>query len=170
MTHITFFQDILLLLPEASVMSPIANRLHVSSAVMSLIGSAAIGLACRFPTIQINLGVALVVPLTPLLMSSAFYTARRQFLTRIVLFARRALGSVILATAVVACVASWFDSYLRWPTRIMLGVIVSLPLANRRQGAAALAGAAGATGHPFQGRGPRHRRVGLSRSAGSRPQ
>ncbi|MFL9897977.1 cation:proton antiporter [Paraburkholderia fungorum] len=72
--------------------------------------------------------VVLVVLIPPLLMSSAFYTAWREFreeLVPIMSLAVGAVGAVVCTTAMVALAARWASPSLPWGACIALGAIVS---------------------------------------------
>jgi CPA1 family monovalent cation:H+ antiporter len=60
-------------------------------------------------------------------MSSAFYTAWREFRRETAPIASLALGSVIFTTACVGCAVHWVDPQLPWAACVALGAIVSPP-------------------------------------------
>ncbi|MDE1178997.1 Na+/H+ antiporter [Paraburkholderia sp.] len=127
MNHIVFFQDLLLVLLGACVLSLIASRFNLPSAAVLLVGGAAIGFATDAPVVELDPDVIMVVLIPPLLMSGAFYTAWRDFRRETAPIASLALGSVIFTTASVACVAHWIDPQLSWAACAALGAIVSPP-------------------------------------------
>ncbi|WP_144113941.1 Na+/H+ antiporter [Paraburkholderia sp. BCC1886] len=127
MSHIIFFQDLLLVLLAACVLSLIASRFNLPVAAVLLVGGAAIGFATDAPVVALDPDVIMVVLIPPLLMSGAFYTAWREFRRETAPIASLALGSVIFTTACVACVAHWVDPRLPWAACVALGAIVSPP-------------------------------------------
>ncbi|MGF6574853.1 Na+/H+ antiporter [Paraburkholderia sp. GAS333] len=128
MSHtILFFQDLLLVLLGACVLSLIASRFNLPAAAVLLVGGAAICFATDAPAVALDPDVIMVVLIPPLLMSGAFYTAWREFRRETASIASLALGSVIFTTASVACVAHWVDPRLPWAACFALGAIVSPP-------------------------------------------
>ncbi|MGF6770003.1 Na+/H+ antiporter [Paraburkholderia sp. GAS199] len=127
MNHIVFFQDLLLVLLGACVLSLIASRFNLPSAAVLLVGGAAIGFATDSPVVALDPDVIMVVLIPPLLMSSAFYTGWREFRRETAPIASLALGSVICTTACVAFAVHWVDPQLPWAACAALGAIVSPP-------------------------------------------
>lgn len=127
MNHIVFFEDLLLVLFGACVLSLVASRFTLPSAAVLLIGGAAIGFATEAPVVALDPDVVMVVLIPPLLMSSAFYTAWREFRRETAPIASLALGSVVFTTACVACAVHWVDPQLPWAACVALGAIVSPP-------------------------------------------
>jgi CPA1 family monovalent cation:H+ antiporter len=127
MNHIVFFEGLLLVLLGACVLSLIASRFNLPSAAVLLVGGAAIGFATDAPVVAFDPDVIMVVLIPPLLMSSAFYTAWREFRRETAPIASLALGSVIFTTACVGCAVHWVDPQLPWAACVALGAIVSPP-------------------------------------------
>ncbi|MFM0172082.1 cation:proton antiporter [Paraburkholderia sediminicola] len=125
MTNVAFFETILLLVFRAAVLSIIAERIDVPVAIVLLLGGAVVGFIGPTMSVVIQPDVVLVVLIPPLLMSSAFYTAWREFREELVPIMSLAVGAVVCTTAMVALAARWASPSLPWGACIALGAIVS---------------------------------------------
>ncbi|WP_089165522.1 Na+/H+ antiporter [Caballeronia sordidicola] len=127
MVHIAFFETLLLLLLGAVILSLMARHIDVPPAIVLLLGGAALGLVGPVMTVAIEPDDIMVVLIPPLLMSSAFYTAWRDFRRELLPIMSLAAGAVVFTTAAVACAAHVLFSALPWGACIALGAIVSPP-------------------------------------------
>jgi Na+/H+ antiporter len=123
--NVAFFETILLLVFGAGVLSIIAERIDVPPAIILLLGGAVVGFFGPAMSVTIQPDVVLVVLIPPLLMSSAFYTAWRDFREELVPIMSLAVGAVVCTTAMVALAARWASPSLPWGACIALGAIVS---------------------------------------------
>jgi len=126
MNNVELFQYLLLLISGAGVLTWLAGRLAIPPAVVLLTGGCAIAVAGkRVPDMDPDLLLAAVLP--PLLMSSAFYTAWKEFQREIGTIVSLVLGAVTFTTCAVAAAVHAFNPGLPWAACFTLGAIVSPP-------------------------------------------
>ncbi|MCC8392224.1 sodium:proton antiporter [Paraburkholderia sp. MMS20-SJTR3] len=126
MTNVEFFHYLLLLICGASALTWLAERIAIPPAVVLLFGGCVIALAGRrVPQTDPALLLAAIMP--PLLMSSAFYTAWKEFRDGLGTIVSLVLGAVTFTTVAVALTVHAFNPALPWAACFTLGAIVSPP-------------------------------------------
>ncbi len=126
MSNVAFFHTLLVLIVGAGALTWLAERLAIAPAVVLLLGGSAIALTGGpAPDIDPNLLLAAVLP--PLLMSSSFYTAWKDFRREIGTISSLVLGAVVFTTVAVAVAVRAVEPTLPWAACFALGAIVSPP-------------------------------------------
>ncbi|MCA3860646.1 MAG: cation:proton antiporter, partial [Burkholderia sp.] len=126
MTNVELFHYLLLLICGAGALTWLAERISIPPAVVLLLGGCAIAIAGkRVPDMDPALLLAAVLP--PLLMSSGFYTAWKEFREQLASIASLALGAVAFTTVAVALAVHAANPALPWAACFTLGAIVSPP-------------------------------------------
>ncbi len=101
MTNVELFHYLLLLICGAGALTWLAERISIPPAVVLLLGGCVVAVAGkRVPDMDPALLLAAVLP--PLLMSSGFYTAWKEFRQELASIASLALGAVVFTTVAVA--------------------------------------------------------------------
>ncbi|ABE36108.1 Na+/H+ antiporter [Paraburkholderia xenovorans LB400] len=127
MNNVELFHYLLLLVCGAGLLTWLAERLTIPPAVMLLVGGSAVALSGPHMTVGMDPNLILTAVLPPLLMSSSFYTAWRDFRREIATISSLALGAVVFTTVAVAVAVHAFEPALSWPACFALGAIVSPP-------------------------------------------
>jgi len=127
MTPVALFELMLLLLASVVVLELLARRLHLPPAAAFVLGGGALALVPGTPGIALDPDLVLVLFLPPLLMSSAHYTAWRDFRANLRIIVQLAVGAVAFTTLVVGVVAHLVVPGLPWAACFALGAIVSPP-------------------------------------------
>jgi len=130
MNNVEFFHSLLLLVGGAGALTWAAARLSIPPAVVLLLGGSAIALAggvVGHAGIDMDPNLVLAAVMPPLLMSSAFYTAWRDFRREVAAISSLVLGAVAFTTLAVAVVVHAAEPSLPWPACFALGAIVSPP-------------------------------------------
>ncbi|MGF6538960.1 cation:proton antiporter [Paraburkholderia youngii] len=126
MNNVEFFHYLLLLICGAGALTWLAERIAIPPAVVLLLGGCVIAVAGRrVPDVDPNLLLTAVLP--PLLMSSSFYTAWKEFRRGIGTIVSLVLGAVTFTTVAVAVAVHVFNPNLPWAACFTLGAIVSPP-------------------------------------------
>ncbi|WP_267954972.1 Na+/H+ antiporter [Paraburkholderia adhaesiva] len=126
MNNVEFFHTLLVLIAGAGVLTWLAERLAIAPAVVLLLGGSAIALTGGpAPDMDPDLLLAAVLP--PLLMSSSFYTAWKDFRREIGTISSLVLGAVAFTTVAVAVAVHAVEPALPWAACFALGAIVSPP-------------------------------------------
>lgn len=126
MTNVELFHYLLLLICGAGVLTWFAQRIAIPPAVVLLLGGCVIAVVGkRVPDMDPTLLLAAVLP--PLLMSSSFYTAWKEFRQAFATIVSLVLGAVIFTTGAVAIAMHAFNPSLPWAACFTLGAIVSPP-------------------------------------------
>ncbi|OAJ61693.1 sodium:proton exchanger [Paraburkholderia ginsengiterrae] len=126
MNNVELFHYLLLLICGAGALTWLAERVAIPPAVVLLLGGCVIAVAGkRAPDMDPNLLLAAVLP--PLLMSSSFYTAWKEFRAELGTIVSLVLGAVTVTTAAVAVAVHAFNPGLPWAACFALGAIVSPP-------------------------------------------
>jgi monovalent cation/hydrogen antiporter len=126
MNNVEFFHTLLVLIAGAGMLTWLAERLAIAPAVVLLLGGSAIALTgSPAPGIDPDLLLAAVLP--PLLMSSSFYTAWKDFRREIGTISSLVLGAVLFTTVAVAVAVRAVVPALPWAACFALGAIVSPP-------------------------------------------
>lgn len=126
MNNVEFFHTLLLLICAAGALTWLAERLAIAPAVVLLLGGSAVALmGGPAPGMDPNLLLAVVLP--PLLMSSSFYTAWKDFRREIGTISSLVLGAVVFTTVAVAVAVHAVAPSLPWAACFALGAIVSPP-------------------------------------------
>lgn len=126
MNNVEFFHTLMVLVAGAGVLTWLAERLAIAPAVVLLLGGSAIALTGGpAPDMDPNLLLAAVLP--PLLMSSSFYTAWKDFRREIGTISSLVLGAVAFTTVAVAVAVHAVEPALPWAACFTLGAIVSPP-------------------------------------------
>lgn len=126
MTNVELFHYLLLLICGAGALTWLAERISIPPAVVLLLGGCVVAVAGkRVPDMDPALLLAAVLP--PLLMSSGFYTAWKEFRQELASIASLALGAVAFTTVAVALAVHAANPALPWAACFTLGAIVSPP-------------------------------------------
>ena len=127
MTPVAQFELVLLLLAAVVVLELLARRLRLPPAAAFVLGGAALAVAPGAPGVTLDPELVLVLFLPPLLMSSAHFTAWRDFRANLRIILQLAVGAVVFTTLVVGVVAHLVVPGLPWAACFALGAIVSPP-------------------------------------------
>jgi CPA1 family monovalent cation:H+ antiporter len=114
MTAVSSFEIVLLLMAGVVVLEMLARRLHLPRAAALIAGGIGFALIPGTPDIEIDPDLILVLFLPPLLMSSAWFTAWRDFRADLRIILQLAVGAVAFTTLVVGIVAHWVAPGLPW--------------------------------------------------------
>lgn len=126
MSNVELFHYLLLLICGAGALTWLAGRASIPPAVVLLLGGCVVAVAGkRVPDMDPDLLLAAVLP--PLLMSSSFYTAWKEFRREFSTIASLVLGAVTFTTIAVAVAVRAFNPDLSWAACFTLGAIVSPP-------------------------------------------
>ena len=126
MTNVELFHYLLLLICGAGALTWLAERISIPPAVVLLLGGCVVAVAGkRVPDMDPALLLAAVLP--PLLLSSGFYTAWKEFRQELASIASLALGAVVFTTVAVALAVHAVNPALPWAACFTLGAIVSPP-------------------------------------------
>ncbi|SMG60492.1 cation:proton antiporter [Paraburkholderia susongensis] len=126
MNNVELFHYLLLLICGAGALTWLAERVAIPPAVVLLLGGCVIAVAGkRVPDMDPDLLLAAVLP--PLLMSSSFYTAWKEFRQELTTIVSLVLGAVTFTTLAVAVCVRAFNPDLPWAACFTLGAIVSPP-------------------------------------------
>lgn len=126
MTNVELFHYLLLLICGAGALTWLAERISIPPAVVLLLGGCVVAVAGkRVP--DMDPALLLVAVLPPLLMSSGFYTAWKEFRQELASIASLALGAVVFTTVAVALAVHAVNPALPWAACFTLGAIVSPP-------------------------------------------
>ncbi|WP_321784178.1 Na+/H+ antiporter [Paraburkholderia sp. J94] len=126
MSNVELFHYLLLLICGAGALTWLAERLTIPPAVVLLFGGCVVAVAGkRVPDMDPGLLLAAVMP--PLLMSSSFYTAWKEFRSELGTIVSLVLGAVTFTTVAVAFAVHAFNPALPWAACFTLGAIVSPP-------------------------------------------
>lgn len=126
MTNVELFHYLLLLIAGASALTWLADRISIPPAVVLLLGGCVIAVAGKGVT-GMDPDLLLVAVLPPLLMSSSFYTAWKEFRAELGTIVSLVLGAVAFTTVAVAFAVHAFNPGLPWAACFTLGAIVSPP-------------------------------------------
>ena len=127
MTAVSSFEIVLLLMAVIVVLEILARRLQLPRAAALILGGIGFAMIPGTPDIELNPDLVLLLFLPPLLMSSAWFTAWRDFRADIRIILQLAVGAVFFTTLVVGVVAHWAQPGLPWSACFALGAIVSPP-------------------------------------------
>ncbi|MCG5078160.1 Na+/H+ antiporter [Paraburkholderia tagetis] len=126
MNNVELFHYLLLLICGAGALTWLAERIAIAPAVVLLLGGCAIAIVGkRVPDMDPNLLLAAVLP--PLLMSSSFYTAWKEFRREQGTIVSLVIGAVTFTTVAVGAAVHAFNPALPWAACFALGAIVSPP-------------------------------------------
>ncbi|MDE1144662.1 cation:proton antiporter [Paraburkholderia tropica] len=126
MSNVELFHYLLLLICGAGALTWLAERLTIPPAVVLLFGGCVVAVAGkRVPDMDPDLLLAAVLP--PLLMSSSFYTAWKEFRGELGTIVSLVLGAVTFTTVAVAFAVHACNPALPWAACFTLGAIVSPP-------------------------------------------
>jgi monovalent cation/hydrogen antiporter len=127
MSPVALFELLLLLIAAVIGLELLARRLHLPPAATLILGGIGLALIPGMPPLELDPDLALVLFLPPLLLSSAFFTAWRDFRAGLSIILQLAIGTVAFTTLVVGVVAHWVAPDLPWAACFALGAIVSPP-------------------------------------------
>jgi monovalent cation/hydrogen antiporter len=127
MTAVSSFEIVLLLMAVIVVLEILARRLQLPRAAALILGGIGFAAIPGTPDIELNPDLVLLLFLPPLLMSSAWFTAWRDFRADIRIILQLAVGAVFFTTLVVGVVAHLVQPGLPWSACFALGAIVSPP-------------------------------------------
>ncbi|MCX4146339.1 cation:proton antiporter [Paraburkholderia madseniana] len=123
MSNVELFHYLLLLICGAGALTWLAERVAIPPAFVLLLGGCVIAVAGkRVPEMDPNLMLAAVLP--PLLMSSSFYTAWKEFREELGTIVSLVLGAVRVTTAAVAVAVHAFNPGLPWAACFALDALV----------------------------------------------
>jgi Na+/H+ antiporter len=126
-TPVALFELVLLLLAAIVVLELLARRLRLPPAAAFVLGGGALALVPGTPSLALDPDLVLVLFLPPLLMSSAYFTAWRDFRANLRIILQLAVGAVVFTTLAVGVVAHLVVPGLPWAACFALGAIVSPP-------------------------------------------
>jgi len=126
-TTVARFEFLLLLMAMVIGLEVLARRLKLPPAAALIAGGIGLALIPGIPSLVLDPNLTLVLFLPPLLMSSAFFTAWRDFKADLRIILQLAVGAVAFTTFVVGVVAHWLVPTLPWAACFALGAIVSPP-------------------------------------------
>lgn len=126
MNNVAFFHYLLFLVFGAGLLTWLARNLKIAPAVVLLLGGSAVALLGGGGNIGMDPGLVLAAVLPPLLMSSSFYTAWKDFRQQLAPISSLVLGAVLFTTLAVAIVVHAVVP-LPWAACFALGAIVSPP-------------------------------------------
>lgn len=127
MTSVSRFEIVLLLMAVIVVLEVVARRLRLPRAAALILGGVGFAMIPGAPKIEVDPDLVLVLFLPPLLMSSAWFMAWRDFRADIRIILQLAVGAVAFTTLVVGVVAHLVQPALPWAACFALGAIVSPP-------------------------------------------
>ncbi|MDF0518593.1 Na+/H+ antiporter [Bradyrhizobium yuanmingense] len=127
MTPVARFEIILLLLAMIVVLEVLARKLQLPRAAALIVGGIGLAMIPESPNIELDPELVLILFLPPLLMSSAWFTAWRDFRADIRIIMQLAVGAVAFTTLVVGVVTHLVQPALPWGACFALGAIVSPP-------------------------------------------
>lgn len=127
MSSATRFEIVLLLIAMIVVLEMLAQRLQLPRAAALIVGGIGLAMIPGTPNIELDPDLVMVLFLPPLLMSSAWFTAWRDFRADIRIIMQLAVGAVVFTTLVVGVVAHLVQPTLPWGACFALGAIVSPP-------------------------------------------
>ena len=104
-----------------------ARRLRLPPAAAFVLGGLALALTPGTPDVELDPDLVLVLFLPPLLVSSAWFTAWRDFRANLRIILQLAVGAVAFTTLVVGVAAHLAVPGLPWAACFTLGAIVSPP-------------------------------------------
>ena len=126
-TPVARFELVLLLLAAVVVLELAARRLRLPPAAAFVLGGLALALTPGTPDVVLDPDLVLVLFLPPLLVSSAWFTAWRDFRANLRIILQLAVGAVAFTTLVVGVAAHLAVPGLPWAACFTLGAIVSPP-------------------------------------------
>jgi len=126
-TPVALFELVLLLLAAIVVLELLARRLRLPPAAAFVLGGGALALVPGTPSLALDPDLVLVLFLPPLLTSSAYFTAWRDFRANLRIILQLAVGAVVFTTLAVGVVAHLVVPGLPWAACFALGAIVSPP-------------------------------------------
>ncbi len=127
MTPVALFELVLLLLAAIVVLELLPRRLRLPPAAAFVLGGGALALVPGTPSLALDPDLVLVLFLPPLLMSSAYFTAWRDFRANLRIILQLAVSAVVFTTLVVGVVAHLVVPGLPWAACFALGAVVSPP-------------------------------------------
>jgi Na+/H+ antiporter len=127
MPPVALFELLLLLIAAVVGLELLARRLHLPPAATFIVGGIVLALIPGVPSLALDPDLALVLFLPPLLLSSAYFTAWRDFRADLRIILQLAIGAVAFTTLIVGVVAHWVAPDLPWAACFTLGAIVSPP-------------------------------------------
>jgi CPA1 family monovalent cation:H+ antiporter len=126
MNNVEIFHYLLFLICGAGALTWLAGRIATPPAVALLLGGCVIAaIGKRVPEMDPNLLLAAVLP--PLLMSSSFYTAWKDFRRELGTIVSLVLGAVTFTTVAVGAVVHALNPGLPWAACFTLGALISPP-------------------------------------------
>ena len=127
LTPVHLFELVLLLMAVVLPLELLARRLHLPPAAAFIAGGMLLALLPGQHDVQLDPALTLVLFLPPLLLSSAYFTAWRDFRANLRNILQLAVGAVVFTTFAVGLVARWVAPGLPWAACFALGAIVSPP-------------------------------------------
>lgn len=127
LSTVATFELLLSLLVAIICLELAAKWLRLPPAASFIIGGGALTFIPRMPALQLNSELVLTLFLPPLLMSSAYFTAWREFRRNLGGILTLALGAVAFTTFTVGLAVHWLRPELPWAACFALGAVVSPP-------------------------------------------
>lgn len=120
-------EAILILLAAALLLTLLARKLEVPSAVLLILGGIALAFMPGAMDVPLKPELALALFLPPLLQASALRTDWTMFRSNLVYIVLLAFGAVLFTAVAVAFAARRLVPGLSWPAAVALGAIVAPP-------------------------------------------
>ncbi len=127
MTPVDLFEAVLVLVAIILALELVARRFRAPPAAALILGGLALTLVPGMPPVLLDPQLILTLFLPPLLMSSAWFTAWRDFRRHLTSILLLAVGAVLFTTFVVAVAAHLALPGLPWAACVALGAVVSPP-------------------------------------------
>nr|WP_298796430.1 Na+/H+ antiporter [uncultured Acetobacter sp.] len=127
MSDVGRYEFFLFLVSVILALELLARRLKLPPAAAFILGGTGLALTPGIPDIGIDPNLVMLVFLPPLLMSSAWFTAWREFRQNLSGILLLAVGTTTFTTAAVGIVAHFMVPSLPWAACFTLGAIVSPP-------------------------------------------
>ena len=121
------FELVLVLIAACVGLELFAERFRFPPAAAFVAGGALLAFLPGVPALELDPELTLVLFLPPLLMSSAYNTAWRDFRADLRIITQLAVGAVVFTTLAVGVAAHWAAPSLPWAACFALGAIVSPP-------------------------------------------
>jgi monovalent cation/hydrogen antiporter len=119
-------QILVLLLAVIAVVSVVAARLKIPSAILLVLTGVVLALVPNLPTVELAPELVLLLVLPPVIYSSAVAMSWREFRFNLRPISLLAVGCVAFTTVAIAAATHWLLGF-GWPVGLVLGAIVSPP-------------------------------------------
>lgn len=127
MSDVARYEFFLFLVSVILALELLARRLKLPPAAAFILGGTGLALTPGIPDITLDPDLVMLVFLPPLLMSSAWFTAWREFRRNLSGILLLAVGTTLFTTAAVGIAAHFMIPALPWAVCFTIGAIVSPP-------------------------------------------